>query len=342
MIVVAKDGTGEFRRISDALAYLKRQEEQGEKDVVNPGSRLIYIRKGIYEERVEVTLPYVTMVGEDAEETKITYFLHALMPREDIGKLGTFRSYTMFVDTHDFTALNLTIENTAGSGPDIGQGLALYADGDRLIFEHCRILGGKDTLFTGPLPPYELKKYGFTGPKQFAERINGRHWYRDCYIEGDIDFIFGSATAYFEHCEIFSKTRNLPVNSFNTAASTAEGQKYGYVFESCRFTGECPQETVYLGRPWRNFAKTVILRSYLGPHIFKEGWHNWGKKDAESKLFYAEYQNFGAGFVPEARPSWVTLLSEEDAEDYTRQKVLGGDDHWLEELTEQKIWRKET
>ncbi len=334
MIVVAKDGTGEFRRVSDALAYLEKRAEVEGADGMRHEERLIYIRKGVYEERVEVKLPYVTMIGEDAKETKITYFLHALMPREDIGKLGTFRSYTMFVDTHDFTAINLTIENTAGSGEDIGQGLALYADGDRLIFEHCRIVGGKDTLFTGPLPPFELKKHGFTGPKQFAERINGRHWYRDCYIEGDIDFIFGSATAYFERCEIFSKMRNLPINSFNTAASTAEGQRYGYVFEACRFTSECPPKTVYLGRPWRNFAKTVILRSYLGPHIFPEGWHNWDKKEAEPTVFYAEFQNYGDGFVPEARPDWVKILSEEEASEYTRQKVLDGDDHWLAERKE--------
>ena len=272
---------------------------------------------------MEIRTPYLTLIGENAETTKITGHLYAKMPMEDIGKLGTFRTYTVFVDTHDFTACNLTFENTAGTGDHLGQAVALYADGDRLLFENCKLLGCTDTLFTGPLPPYELKKFGFTGPKQFAERINGRQHYRNCYIEGDVDFIFGSATAYFEQCEIHSKNRNKPVNSYNTAASTAEGQAYGYVFERCSFTGECPEQTAYLGRPWRNFAKTVILHSYLGKHICEEGWHNWDKKEAEQTVFYAEYENYGPGYRPDKRPAWVHMLTKDEAEHYTREKVLG-------------------
>ena len=319
MLTVAKDGSGDFKRVSDALTWLEQHEDE---------PRIIFIRKGLYEESVEVHLPHVTLLGEETEHTVISYFLYAMMPREDIGKLGTFRSYTMFIDASDFTAANMTIANTAGTGPDVGQGVAVYADGDRIHFENCRLLGHTDTLFTGPLPPFELKKYGFTGPKQFAPRINGRHLYRNCYIEGDVDFIFGSATAYFERCEIHSMNRGMPVNSFATAASTAEGQQYGYVFEGCQFTGSCPPKTAYLGRPWRNFARTVILRSYLGPHIRPEGWHNWDKPEAEGTILYAEYENFGEGWVPDMRPSWAHILTKEEAEAYTKEKVLGGADGW--------------
>lgn len=330
MLVIAKDGSGDFSRISDGLEFLQKQyEAQGGE--MRPGQGMLYIRKGIYEERVEVKVPYVTMLGEDWKKTIITGHMYAYMPMEDIGKLGTFRSYTMLVDTHDFTAVNLTIENSSGTGPNIGQAVALYADGDRLIFEHCRFLGGTDTLFTGPLPPFELKKHGFVGPKQFDKRINGRHLYRDCYIEGDIDFIFGSATAYFERCEIFCKNRSLPVNSYATAASTAEGQEYGYVFSQCRFTSNCPPETAYLGRPWRNFAKTVILRTYIGPHICREGWHNWEKPEAEGTVFYGEYGNYGEGAVLERRSGWIHRLTEEEAKAYEKAKVLGGSDNWLGE-----------
>lgn len=328
MVVVAKDGSGDFYRISDAISYLEKQYKDGD-SCREPEGEIVYIRNGIYEERIEIKIPYVTLIGEDWEKTVISNHYYALMPREDIGKLGTFRSYTMFVDTHDFTAVNLTIENTAGTGPTIGQAVALYADGDRLVFERCRLLGRTDTLFTGPLPPFELKKNGFVGPKQFDERINGRHLYRDCFIEGDIDFIFGSATAYFERCEIFSKSRELPINSFATASSTAEGQKYGYVFESCRFTSNCPASTAYLGRPWRNFAKTVILRSYIGPHICPEGWHNWNKPEAESTIFYAEYKNFGDGFVPSKRAPWSRQLTDQEAEEFSRECVLEGNDGWM-------------
>ena len=328
MLIVAKDGSGDFSRISDALACLE-ERHRDRKGRLRPEETMIYIKKGVYDERVEVRLPYVTMIGEDRYETIITGCLYAFMPREDIGKLGTFRSYTMFVDTHDFTAVNLTIQNTAGTGPAIGQAVALYADGDRLMFEHCRLLGGTDTLFTGPLPPFELKKHGFVGPKQFAERINGRQLYRDCYIEGDVDFIFGSATAYFEQCEIFSKNRNLPINGYATAASTAEGQEYGYVFDRCRFTGNCPPATVYLGRPWRNFARTIILNSYLGSHICPEGWHNWDKAEAESTVYYGEYGNFGEGAVPSKRPGWTYQMTVQQAEHFAKSNVLGGADSWV-------------
>lgn len=124
----------------------------------------------------------------------------------------------------NFTASNLTFENSAGPGTKVGQALALYVDGDRIAFHDCRFLGNQDTLFTAPLPPKEIEPNGFVGPKQFAPRINGRHFYQRCYIEGDIDFIFGGATAYFEDCEFFSKYTGQPISSYVTAASTPEGQ----------------------------------------------------------------------------------------------------------------------
>lgn len=137
----------------------------------------------------------------------------------------------------------------------MGQALALYVDGDRILFDRCRMLASQDTIFTGPLPPKEIEPNGFIGPKQYAPRINGRHYYKDCFIRGDIDFIFGSATAYFENCELYSQDIGREINGYVTAASTPEGQEYGYVFEGCHFTGNCPPRSVYLGRPWRNLQK---------------------------------------------------------------------------------------
>lgn len=108
MLVVAKDGSGDFSNISDALAWFQENQEKSE--------RVIFIRSGIYEERVEIRTPYLTLIGENAETTKITGHLYAKMPMEDIGKLGTFRTYTVFVDTHDFTACNLTLKILLGQG----------------------------------------------------------------------------------------------------------------------------------------------------------------------------------------------------------------------------------
>lgn len=319
MIHIAQDGTGDFTSIQAAL------------DTISPDNTseiILKIHNGIYKERVTVSVPYVTFVGESREDTILTYDLYARMPSEDIGKLGTFRSYSCMIDTHDFTAMNMTFENSSGPGVDVGQALALYVDGDRIMFDNCRFLGGQDTIFTGPLPPKEVEPNGFIGPKQFAPRINGRHYYRNCYIEGDIDFIFGSAAAYFEKCEFFSKNTGSPINSYVTAASTPEGQEYGYVMESCRFTGNCPPHSAYLGRPWREYAKTVLLNCWMDEHICPEGWHDWGKEKAHTTALYAEYNSSGPGAVMNMRPEWVKQLHMEELAPYTRQQVLAGDDGW--------------
>lgn len=324
----------------------------------------IRISKGVYHERVTITTPKLTLLGEGAKDTIISYGLYGFMPSPDIGKLGTFRSYTMLIDTDRVTLCDLGIENTAGAGPDIGQAIALYADGDELCFDRIALLGWQDTLFTGPLPPKEIEKNGFIGPKQFAPRRNGRQYYRDCHIEGDIDFIFGSATAFFDHCTILQKDRRkllCPADtgsvprkpacdgtslsgsaessgkegaaaadpregtealSFATAASTPEGQAYGYVFDHCRFLSDCPASSCYLGRPWRNFARVAILHSWLGPQIHPAGFHNWGKTEAEGSVRFCEYQNEGPGAARSQRATFVKALSDEEAAEYAREKVV--------------------
>lgn len=318
-LIVAKDGSKDAVSVAEAVSKIPPDNKE---------RTVIYIKKGIYDEQVEIHSPYLILEGEDAEQTIITGGLYAKMKMEDGRKRGTFRTYTVFIDTHDVCFKGLTIENSAGLGQDMGQALALYADGDRLMFEDCRILGNQDTLFTGPLPPKEIEKDGFIGPKQHAPRINGRQYYRNCLIQGEVDFIFGSATAYFENCELYSVNTGQEINGYVTAASTPKGQEYGYVFYNCRFTSNCPSKTVYLGRPWREYAKTVILNSELGGHICKEGWHDWEKIDARETVLFAEYQNFGVGSGMEYRPNWVQSLTNQEAEQYSKEAVLSGKDGW--------------
>lgn len=319
MITVAKDGSGDYRTVGEAIASAKGGNNQ---------KTTIYIKNGIYTERLEIKTPFITMIGEDRENTVICYDLYAQLPAVDGLKLGTFRTYSVLIDTHDFTASNITFKNNAGLGKDVGQAIAVYVDGDRIIFDHCNLIASQDTLFTGPLPPKEIEKNGFIGPKQFAPRINGRHFYNGCYIRGDIDFIFGSATAFFENCEIFSQNIHEEINGYVTAASTPEGQEYGYVFDSCRFTSDCPPNSVYLGRPWRNYAKTVIMNSYLGEHICHEGWHNWNKLDAQETCFYGEYGNYGPSALMINRPDWIQRIDEEASKHYIKARVLEGEDGW--------------
>lgn len=210
------------------------------------------------------------------------------MPEGD--KRGTFRTASVRIDTHDFTAKHLTFKNDAGYGRDAGQALALYVDGDRIYFEDCRLLGSQDTLFTAPLPLKEAIPGGFKGPGADKPRIQGRHCFRGCMIQGDVDFIFGGGTAWFEDCVLFSKLpepqatsqssqpspQTTPVHGYITAASTPEGQPFGYVFRNCRLESDCPPGTVMLGRPWREWAKTVYLNCELGAHIHPAGWADWG------------------------------------------------------------------
>ena len=324
--IVSKTQTGEncFSTVAAAIAALPTD---------NHTPVTILIKPGIYHEKLELSRPHVILLGEDAKKTILTYDDCATQLMPDGSKRGTFRSYTLFLNANDITLENLTIRNAAFPRSKAGQALALYADGDQILVKNCRLESYQDTLFTGPLPPTALSPGGFTGPKEFDERIVGRQLYRNCYICGDVDFIFGSAVAYFENCEIASvysevlpldEQGNTPVYGYATAASTPEGYPYGYVFEHCNFTSTCPEHSVYLGRPWRNFAKTVLLHCHLGAHIRPEGFHDWNKKEAHDTILYAEYQSTGPGAAPDKRSSFAKQLTDEEAMFYTKENVLSG------------------
>ncbi len=284
----------------------------------NDANIVIEVDPGTYHERLEVHTPYLTIrgVSQNAADVVITHGDYARAIHADGEEYGTFRTATLFINAPHVTLQNLTVENSAGSGVNVGQALALYADGDCLFFNNCRLLGEQDTLFTAPLPPYELQKHGFRGPKEFAPRTDQRHFYKDCYIAGNVDFIFGSASAYFENCEIFSCFKAGKTGGYVTAPSTPEGKKYGYIFNKCRFTSACLPDTVYLGRPWRDFGKVVIINSYLGEHIRKEGWHDWNKPQSHTTTFFAEYNNNGPGADISQRVSFAHILTADEAAEY--------------------------
>lgn len=293
----------------------------------------IEIAPGIYHEKVTIDRPFLSIegTGESNKDTVITYDDYAFSIMEDGTKRGTFRSYTAFIDAHDVTLKNLTIENASGDSPTHGQAIALYADGDRLVVDSCNIIGHQDTLFTAPLPPKEAVKDGFIGPKQSAPRIHGRQYYKDCYICGDVDFIFGGATAYFENCTIES-LRRFPeddkIQGYVTAASTPEEEEYGYVFSECSIiSNDCPKSSVYLGRPWRNYAKTLFINCNFGNHICPELFHDWNKEDARETIFYGIYSDdVNADFSKHA--DFVQVLDKEQALAFSKENVLSGKDGW--------------
>ena len=264
----------------------------------NSSPVIIYIKNGIYKEKLTIpeSKTNITLLGQDVNKTILTYDDYASKKDSEGKDIGTSRSASVFVFCDDFVAENITFENS--SGP-VGQALALSVGGDKVFFKNCRFLGFQDTMYT----------FGGTS----------RQYFYKCYIEGTVDFIFGAATAVFDKCEIFCKR-----SGYITAASTPEGQKFGYVFKDCKITGSAPEKSFYLGRPWRPYAQVVFIKCDLPAIIRPEGWHNWGKESNEQTAFYAEYSNKGEGFEPEKRVKWSKQLSKEEASKYTLENVFGG------------------
>ena len=287
-IVVSRDGTGNFRTLQEAIESARAFMDY---------TVTIYVKNGVYKEKVIVPswVENIDIIGEDRDKTIITYDDHA-----NINKMGTFRTYTVKVEGSDITFKNLTIENNAAQ---LGQAVALHTEGDRLKFINCRILGNQDTIYTGAK---------FT-----------RLYFKDCYIDGTTDFIFGPSTALFENCMIHSKR-----NSYVTAASTPKEAKYGYVFKHCKLTAEPGVDKVYLGRPWRPYAYTLFIECELGKHIVLAGWHNWGKQSNEETARYMEYKNTGEGANVSERVAWSKQLTKKEAEAVTVDAIFRTQSDW--------------
>lgn len=291
----------------------------------------ILLGPGTYREKLVITRPNLTIQGAGAEETILVYGDAAYDAMPEGEKRGTFRTATLRIDAPDITLKDLTVQNDAGYGHTVGQAIALYADADRLAFYDCRFLASQDTIFDAPLPEKEAKPGGFKGPGEYKPRILGRHYYERCYLQGDVDFLFGSGIAWYEECTIFSKkpgdrippeAGDKPIYGYVTAASTPQSEPYGQVFHRCRLVSDCPPHSVYLGRPWREWAKTVFLDCELGEHIHPDGWLDWGKEHGH--FFYAEYHSTGPGASADTRADFSRQLTDAEAAEYTKDNVLNG------------------
>lgn len=286
-LVVSLDGSGDFTSIQEAINYAK----------AFPYERItIFIKNGKYKEKIKIHEwnTNLTLIGESRENTIITF--DDYFDKMGMGRNSTFYTYTLLVQADDVILNNLTIENSSG---EVGQAVALSVTSNRVGVINCKLLGNQDTLYV-------------TG--------TGKQYYKNCYIEGTTDFIFGSATAHFDNCQIHSKK-----DSYITAASTTKDIKYGYVFKDCKLTSDEKVTKVYLGRPWRIYAKTVFINCELGKHILPEGWHNWSKPEAEKTTFYAEFDNKGEGANANSRVNWSYQLSKRQAKKYTMKNILSDD-----------------
>ena len=288
-IIVAKDGSGNYTSVQEAFTAIPL----GNKKPIT-----IFIKKGIYKERLvlDSLKNFVTMLGEDKNETVLTFDNHQGTILSNGDTVNTWTSASFFIYASHFKAENITFENNAGF--TAGQAVAVFASGDQLSFFNCRFVGFQDVLF--------------------CSNAGSRQYYKDCYIEGTTDFIFGAATAVFQNCHIHSKKK-----SHVTAASTPKEIKYGFVFFDCKLTGDSGLNGVSLGRPWRPFASVTYIRCEIGDHIFPEGWNNWRNPDNEKTARYAEYKDFGVGANIEGRAKWAKQLSDEEAKDYTLKNIFG-------------------
>jgi pectinesterase len=305
-ITVAADSSGDFKTVQEAIAAAPDKSAE---------RTIIHIKSGTYQGHfiVPKNKINITLKGEATETTILTWDKNVNDPKpEGSNKFNP----GFFVQGNDCCAENLTIQNTAG---DRGQALAVRVDADRIAFKHCRLLGWQDTLMIN----------------------NGRQYFKDCYIEGRVDFIYGSGMAVFENCTIHSKN-----GGYITAASTPQEKPYGFVFLNCKLTGddkpwtnpavvEAPKvgkkPNALLGRPWRPYASVAFINCEIGDHIKPEGWSNWGKVENESTARFAEYGNKGPGATLDKRAPWTKLLSKAEADKITVQSVLAGSDNWKPE-----------
>jgi pectinesterase len=289
--VVAKDGSGDFTSIQAAIEACKSF----------PDNRIrIFIKNGVYHEKVFIPSwnNKISLIGESKDSTIISY--NDYFNKINKGRNSTFYTPTLLVQGNDFHAENLTVENT--SGP-VGQAVALSVEADRCSFFNCKFLGNQDTLYLAG--------------------ENNRQYFIDCYIEGTTDFIFGEATPLFEKCIIKCKA-----DSYITAASTPEGVAYGFVFKNCIIEAAPGVKKVFLGRPWRKYARVVFIDCKMGDFINPKGWSNWNGTENYKTVFYAERNSSGDGADKNQRVSWSHQITEAQAEKYNVKNIFSGLKNW--------------
>ena len=298
-VTVAGDSSGDFTTVGAAI---------------ESGAKVIRIKPGTYRELLNITQSGIQLRGDGArpQDVVLTYDNSAGTAG------GTTKSASITVSGDDFYAENLTMENSFSRTRPLkqegSQAVALKITGDRAVFRKVRFLGYQDTLYANSRRCESGK-----GPCEPA-----RQYFSECYIEGNVDFIFGDALAFFERCEIHALAH--PVVMLTAQSRHYAEEKSGYVFDHCRITAEKGADRVYLGRPWRACSTVVFLNTEMPAEIDREGWHEW-EHDGKPSLptsFYAEYRSQGPGARPDSRKQ----LNAAEAAGLALKTFLAGDDHW--------------
>jgi polygalacturonase len=302
-LVVAQDGSGDFRSVQSAVDALPLEGGN------------ITIKPGTYREVVTIRKPHVYVRGDPADPAAVTIIYDNGAPKSG----GTFNSATVFVEADNVSLDHLTITNSFTPGGGHGQAVALAVNGDRDTFRWLRLHGNQDTLFAA-----SKYCYGDYGPC-----VAARQYFADCFIEGNIDFIFGDSVAVFERCELHG---NAPGNVMFTAQDKhSTDQESGYVFDHCTLTAE-PRTAgiVALGRPWRPHASVVYLHTLINANVIPAGWEEWPRFGIPSLpvAYFAEFDSTGPGADPAAREAYSHQLTAAEAEHFSPAAILSGTDGW--------------
>ena len=305
-LYVAADGTGDYYSIQRAL------------DVAPAAGAVISVAPGTYHEVLTVKKPHIVLRSsyQDASKTVV-------VADRSAGTAGdTLQSATVNVLADDFLAENISFANDFNSThpqlPQGSQAVALLVRADRGIFENVRVLGNQDTLYAG-----SPQCSATAGPCPAA-----RQYFDRCFIEGNVDFIFGDARSVFDHCLIRSTPHSV---GFITAQSrSAAGQDSGFVFQDCRLVAAPGVGNVYLGRPWRAYATVVFADTWMDAHIVPAGWREWHPDETHylATAFFAEYRSSGPGADGAAREPNAVHLTAEQAQKFAPANFLRGSDGW--------------
>ena len=304
-VIVSTDGSGDYRSVQQAI------------DALPLDGGTVRIRPGVYREVVTVNKPHVRLDGA-ADSSKVVIVFNKSHGTAG----GTIKSATVTVTGDDFFAEGITVANDFSVNrplaPEGSQAVALAVKGDRAVFRNVRFLGAQDTLYVGSK----------SCASEQGPCVPARQYFSDCYIEGNVDFIFGDAKAFFHRCHIHALSHEVV---FLTAQSKHyPAEESGFVFENCKVTADPSARHIFLGRPWRPYSTVVFLNTHLATNIEPAGWREWhpGETHSLETAFYAEYHSNGPGANAKLRNPHTKQLSAKEARRYSLKQFLSGQDHW--------------
>ncbi|KAI5565029.1 hypothetical protein BDE02_14G097500 [Populus trichocarpa] len=295
-VTVSQDGNGEFKTIKEAINSIPPY---------NTRRVIIAIKPGVYREKIFIprTLPFVTFLGDSSEPPTITGNDTASVSGKDGKPLRTYQSATVAVDANYFVAISMKFENTAPHviGTKQEQAVALRISGTKAAFYNCSFFGDQDTL-------YDHK---------------GLHYFNNCFIQGSVDFIFGSGRSFYENCHLNSVAKK--VASLTAQKRSNSSLASGFSFKDSTITGS---GLIYLGRAWGDYSRVIFSYTFMDKIILPQGWNDWGDQRRDSRVYYGEYKCTGPGANLTGRVAWARVLTDEEARPFIGTYYVEGDT-WL-------------